>query len=50
MPFQRGKSTVLRKTVPRLDMERPVADQLNELEQVLAAAYSLLAYRGMVAR
>jgi hypothetical protein len=48
VPLQRGGSTVLRKAVPKLDMERPVADQLNELEQVFAAAYSLLAYRAIM--
>ncbi|MBN8955709.1 MAG: hypothetical protein J0H17_03820 [Rhizobiales bacterium] len=44
LTLQRGGSTVLRKSVPRLDMKRPVADQLELLEQVLAAAYALSLY------
>lgn len=44
MPLQRGGSTVLRRVVPKLDMERPLAEQIENLEQVLAAAYSLSTY------
>jgi hypothetical protein len=44
MPLQRGGSTVLRKIVPKLDMERAIAEQIEDLEQVLAAAYSLSAF------
>lgn len=44
IPLQRGGSTVLRKRVPKLNMERRIADQIDELEQVLAAAYDLSAF------
>jgi hypothetical protein len=37
----RVSSTVLRKSVPKLDMERAVSEQIDKLEQVLAAAYAL---------
>lgn len=44
MPLQRGGSSVLRKLVPKLDMEQPIGCQLDVLEQVLAAAYDLSSY------
>lgn len=44
MPLQRRGSTVLRKIVPKLDMKRAIAEQIEDLEQVFAAAYSLSAF------
>jgi hypothetical protein len=44
IPLQRGGSTVLRKRVPKLDMEHAIAEQADVLEQVLAAVHSLSAF------
>ena len=44
-PLQVGGSAVLRKIVPRLDMDRPLADQLDRFEQVLATALQLAEFR-----
>jgi hypothetical protein len=43
-PLQVGKSTALRKTVPKLDMAVPFEDQIDAFEEILAAAYELSAY------
>jgi hypothetical protein len=48
IPLQRGGSTVLRKRVPKLDMERAVSEQIDELEQVLTAAYALSAFSRVI--
>ncbi|MHC2519014.1 hypothetical protein [Bradyrhizobium diazoefficiens] len=50
LPLQRGGSTVLRKLVPKLDMERSLLDQTEFLERTLSVAYELSGYCRLMQR
>lgn len=39
---QTGKAAVIRLPVPRFDMDLPLAQQLDKLEEALAAAHKLI--------
>lgn len=43
-PIQVGKSTVLRKSVPRLDMNLSLSEQIIQFEEIISAAYKLSEY------